>query len=360
MKPPIAIAVSGGIDSLVAAYLLKKEGHDVIGIHFVTGYEVEDPLDPTSKGKGSSLQALQKTNHISALLGIDIKLIDCKVEFKQTVIDYFIRTYQNGQTPNPCMVCNPSIKFGIILNAARMLGASCLATGHYARISRDDTGRFHLFRGVDSEKEQSYFLARMTQKQLAQTRFPLGEMKKTDVIKLADQKGLAPITKKESQDICFVKGNTYGNFLASQREFEAQPGLIQDVNGNIIGQHDGLHLYTIGQRRGINCPSVAPYYVVGMDRKQNLLKVGSKKDLLASEFKVVEINWIHRKPDFPVNVQTRVRYRHRAAASTLIPVDAHTAVVRFEVPQSAITPGQCAVFYQDDEVLGGGWIAPDT
>ena len=346
MKPLIAIAISGGIDSLMAAYLLKEEGYNVIGIHFITGYENKDPLP--------------KITHIATQLGIDVKLIDCSIAFKQIVVDYFTRTYQNGQTPNPCMVCNPSIKFGTILDFARKLGAACLATGHYARVCRDSNGRFHLFRGVDSEKDQSYFLALMTQKHLAQARFPLGEMKKSDVKKLADQKGLAPFTKGESQDICFIKDHKYAEFLASQREFESQPGLIEDVNGKILGPHNGLHLFTIGQRRGINCPATEPYYVIGMDRKQNLLKVGFKKDLLASEFKTVNINWIHQKPDLPMKVHTRIRFRHQAAASTLTPVDANTATVRFETPQLAITPGQGAVFYQDDEVLGSGWIGLDA
>jgi len=369
MKPLIAIAISGGIDSLMAAYLLKKEGYNVIGIHFVTGYEIQ-PIDDEKNQAvinadpkiftAIEAQASHKISPIATQLDIDVKIIDCRIAFKQIVVDYFMRTYQNGQTPNPCMVCNPSIKFGTILDFARKLGASCLATGHYARVSRDSNGRFHLFRGIDSEKDQSYFLALMNQKQLGRSCFPLGKMKKSEVIKLADQKGLAPVTRGESQDICFIKSHTYGEFIASQREFEPQPGLIEDLNGNILGSHNGLHLFTIGQRRGINCPAAEPYYVVGMDRKQNRLKVGFKKDLFASEFKTVNINWIHQKPDLPVKVHTRVRYRHQAAASTLIPVDAHTAVVRFETPQLAITPGQCAVFYKDDEVLGGGWIGLDA
>ena len=369
MKPLIAIAISGGIDSLMAAYLLQEQGHRIIGIHFLTGYEIQPSVNKKNQSLANTdtelcnavkARASHKIAPIASQLGIDVRIIDCRIEFKQTVIDYFTRTYRNGQTPNPCMVCNRSIKFGTILSFARKLGASCLATGHYARIRQDRSGRLQLLKGVDAAKDQSYFLAFLTQQQLAQARFPLGGMKKADVIKLAGQKGLARVTKGESQDICFIKDQAYGEFLSSQPGFEPQPGNIEDTSGKILGRHQGLHLFTIGQRRGINCPASAPYYVVGMYPKQNLLKVGFKKDLLSSECSTVNVNWIHQKPTLPMKVHTRVRYRHKAAASTLIPVGAHAAVVRFEKPQSAIAPGQGAVFYQDDEVLGGGWIDIDT
>ena len=368
MKPKIAIAVSGGIDSLMAAHLLLEQGYNVFGVHFITGFETQPPIpikklsatDTSSEIPDSiKVQASHKTAHITTQLGIDVQLFDCSVQFKRTVVDYFTQTYQEGQTPNPCMVCNPSIKFGTILDFVRQQGASHLATGHYARTLEDDQGRFHLLKGVDAAKDQSYFLALLTPKQLAQACFPLGEMKKPEVVKLAEKKGLTPAAKEESQDICFVKSQSYGEFLTSQQGFNPQPGIIEDVNGNILGEHKGLHLFTIGQRRGINIPASEPYYVVDMNRKQNRLKVGFKEDLLAWQCKVANINWINQNPTEPINVHTRVRYRHKAAASKLIPLDAHTAIVHFERPQSAITPGQCAVFYYDEEVLGGGWIDKD-
>jgi tRNA-specific 2-thiouridylase len=369
MKPVVAIALSGGIDSLMSAYLLKQQGFNVIGIHFITGYEIQASdsesipgSSNTQTGISSAVKSLaeHKIAHLSSQLDIEIKLIDCSTEFKQTVVDYFARTYQMGQTPNPCMVCNPFIKFGTILDSARKSGAEFLATGHYARVRRDPNGRFHLMKGIDSSKDQSYFLALLNPQQLARARFPLGEMTKADVIKLADQKGFTPATQGESQDICFVKGLRYGEFLAVQPGFEPRPGPIQDTSGKILGQHEGLHLFTVGQRRGINCPAAEPYYVVGMDQAKNLLEVGLKKDLLASECKAIDINWIQQPPARPMKVHTRVRYRHEAAASTVIPVDDNAAIVRFETPQSAITPGQCAVFYRDDEILGGGWIELDA
>ena len=364
MKQLTAIALSGGVDSLVAAYLLKEQGHNLIGIHFITGYETDHgdgksvfPKTDIWPSTPAKKDAFYLTSQLSDRLGIDVKPLDCRIDFKNKVVDYFTRTYQCGQTPNPCMVCNSTIKFGTVLDYSRKLGASKIATGHYAGTTRDNQGRFHLIKGVDPKKEQSYFLALMSQKQLAHTLFPLGNMTKSEVIKLAQKNGLEPVKKEESQDVCFIRNKNYGEFLALQQGFEPKPGRIVDVNGNPLGRHKGLHLFTIGQRRGINRPCSEPYYVVSMDPEQNLLTVGFKKDLLSIECRINNINWINQKPNSPISVHTRVRYRHNTAASKLFPVNEKTAKVRFEKPQSAITPGQCAVFYQDDEVLGGGWIA---
>jgi len=342
MKQLTAIAISGGIDSLVAAHLLKKQGCKVIGIHFTTGYETD---------------SLNIIYHIADKLDINIEVLDCRREFKQKVVDYFVQSYLTGQTPNPCLVCNPLIKFGVVLEFARGLGASCLATGHYAGITRDKDGRFHLLKGVDSKKDQSYFLAFMTQKQLACACFPLGTMTKAEVIKLAGEHELDHFIKQESQDICFIKGKAYGEFIALQKGLIPQPGLIEDIEGNIIGKHKGMHLFTIGQRRGINIPASEPYYVVKIDRKQNRIVVGFKDSLMASECKVTGINWINKEPMSTAKVYTRLRYRHKPVLSTLFPDNGNKAIVRFEIPQSAITPGQGAVFYNNNEVLGGGWIA---
>ncbi|MBC8199881.1 MAG: tRNA 2-thiouridine(34) synthase MnmA [Desulfobacterales bacterium] len=343
MKQLTAIAISGGIDSLVAAYLLKKQGRKVIGIHFTTGYEPEpEPVNIIS--------------HIADNLNIKIEILDCRKEFKQKVVDYFIQSYLTGQTPNPCIVCNLLIKFGTVLEFARRLGASCLATGHYAQTTKDKHGRFHLLKGVDLKKDQSYFLAFMSQEQLAHACFPLGMMTKTEVIKLAKEHELDHFIKQESQDICFIKGKTYGDFIALQKSLIPQPGLIEDIDGNIIGKHKGLHLFTIGQRRGIDLPASEPYYVVRIDRKQNRLVVGFKDSLITSECRVAGINWIDKEPTSSVKVYTRLRYRHKPALSTLFPDSGNKAIVRFESPQSAITPGQGAVFYNGNKVLGGGWI----
>ncbi len=341
MNNTTAIAISGGIDSLIAAYLLKKQGKDIIAFHFLTGYEKESP---------------DLIKSVTKQLDIDLKIIDCREIFKKKVIDYFIQTYQAGKTPNPCIVCNPCIKFGAIpelLN--KEFGISRIATGHYARVTRDNDGKYHLFKGIDAEKDQSYFLAFLAQKQLSAACFPLGNITKSDVKKLAEENGLNPVVKKESQDICFIRETTYGEFL-TQHGVKSEPGVIEDINGKILGEHKGLYLFTIGQRRGINCPASEPYYVVKTDMNQNRLIVGFKKDLYSSECRVEKINWICHEPTAPISLYTRVRYRHKAVSSTLFPIDKDKAIIRFESPESAVTPGQGAVFYQDDEVIGGGFI----
>ena len=351
MKQLTAIAISGGIDSLVAAFLLKKAGHNVIGIHFLTGYE-----EITTAPNRSSTHPV---SYVADQLGIAFEVVDASLDFKKTVVDYFARTYRDGKTPNPCLICNPAIKFGTVLNHARSMGATCLATGHYARIKKDDQGGFHLFRGKDPEKEQSYFLAFLSQNQLASACFPLGELTKAETKELAKKHGLKPVVKNESQDVCFIRKISYDEFLTLDKNFEATPGLIEDVNGKILGRHGGLHRFTVGQRRGIDCPAAEPYYVVRIDMQQNRLIVGFKKDLLSEKCKVVGINWISNEPDSRVYLNTRVRYRSRPVASLVDPTGRDSAIVTFKTPQPAITPGQGAVFYKDDEVLGGGFIELD-
>jgi len=335
----------------MTACLLKEQGHQVIGIHFITGFETD-----SSFSHGPRAQDQHPILDIGEQLGIPVEIADIRSEFQEIIVDYFTRTYRHGQTPNPCMRCNPTIKFGIILSLALERGAQSLATGHYAVIKKDQTGTYRLFKGFDRHKDQSYFLARLTGNQLACALFPLGAMKKTEVKKMARQRGLQPATRSESQDVCFIRDNSYGDFLRSQKGFRPQPGIIEDLNGQVVGQHDGLHLFTIGQRRGINCPAAEPYYVIRLDIKRNRLVVGTKKDLLSSECRVVEINWIGDAPESPLELHTRVRYRSQEVPATVIPGLRNTAVVRFKAPQAAITPGQGAVFYRGDEILGGGWI----
>ena len=351
MKQTIAVAVSGGVDSLMAAYLLKKQGQRVIGIHFITGFEIASNF---------TRRAGTKISHpilgIGKQLAIPVEIVDIRSEFQEKIVGYFSRTYQSGQTPNPCMYCNPTIKFGTILAHAQKLGAQKLATGHYARIKWGKNDDHHLFKGIDPEKDQSYFLARLTRQQLSKACFPLGEMRKSDVKKMAAQKELHPATGGESQDVCFIKDDSYGDFLTRQTGLKPQPGLIENLNGRIIGEHNGLHLFTVGQRRGINCPAAEPYYVVQLDAERNRLIVGTKNDLLSSACRVTDVNWIVDEPSKPLEISTRVRYRSKDVPSTVIPQDNQAAVVRFKTPQSAVTPGQGAVFYRGDEILGGGWI----
>lgn len=359
----IAILLSGGVDSLVAAHLLKKQGLDIFGIHFITGHEkrfretgaaVKDTFENPAAGDHKTASDMAAS--LSRRLDIPVKLLDCSRTFQTRVVDYFIRSYSSGMTPSPCMVCNPAIKFDVALSFAKELGASHLATGHYACIQKDNSGGYHLFRGKDSRKDQSYFLARLDSKALAAAVFPLCGMTKADTIHLAEATGLLPLVKKESQDVCFIKDGHYGEFLMAQSGFAAQPGIIEDIHGNVIGKHAGLHRFTIGQRKGINCPAAEPYYVLKIDTQKNKLIVGFKKEGYSQECLVEDINWIHHAAASPLHVGTRIRYRHQAAPSKLIPKGEHAALVRFKTPQHAVTPGQAAVFYDGDEVLGSGWI----
>lgn len=349
MRPTTAIALSGGIDSLVSAALLKEKGHRIIGLHFLTGFETRGRRDPTT-------QIHNKLVSMTDLLEIPIHIIDLRRDFKRAVVDYFIATYHCGRTPNPCLVCNPLIKFDILYKRAQSLGAQTIATGHYARIISGPDHRMHLLRGVDPLKDQSYFLSRLTQHQLSNAILPLGSFTKDQVRQIAHQKGLQPASPQESQDICFIENGKYADFIEQQPGFSSRPGPIEDLRGNTIGHHTGLHRFTVGQRRGINCPAIAPYYVHHIDVNRNCLVVGSKSELKVPACHVSNINWIAPCPEVAIPVWVCLRYRHTAVAATLTPLDNQSAEIRFETPQEAVTPGQGAVFYQKDEVLGGGWI----
>ncbi len=356
MSLPLAVALSGGIDSLVAALLLLEEGRELLGVHFRTGFEegrTEGATGGPAPATGPS--STQPLYDLARRLGIPLQVVDLSHPFRREVVDYFTRTYLGGETPNPCMVCNPRIKFGALLEWAETQGCCALATGHYARVRRDAGGRSRLYKGVDPVKDQSYFLALLDQHRLERALFPLGGLTKARVRALAAARGIASAAMAESQDVCFVRTEGYAQFIG--REL-SPPGLIEEVGGKVIGEHQGLHRFTVGQRRGINRPAGRPYYVVRLDRERNRLVVGSKEDLLTSACRVVAINWIAPPPGGPVRLATRVRYRTREAPSTLRLVADGSAIVRFDVPQAAVTPGQAAVFYDGEEVLGGGFIAP--
>ena len=342
MKPSVAVAISGGVDSLIAAHLLKSQGHKVVGFHFVTGFETEQ----------------RNMASIADQLNIPLSIIDLTAAFESKVVQYFLDTYMQGKTPNPCLICNPAIKFGLLLDQATKRGIDHLATGHYARIikSGKNTKRVHLLKGIDKQKDQSYFLALLSQKQLSKAIFPLGDFQKKTVKKIAVERGLKPVTQGESQDICFIKESSYVQFMDRHSLIKNKPGDIVDGAGRVLGHHKGLHLFTVGQRRGINCPAAEPYYVLSLNPINNQLVVGHKKDTLSRECRVEKINWIQPSPSKSIRVHCRIRYRHNAAASVLTPLSSAKAIVRFDTPQASLAPGQGAVFYVGEELIGGGII----
>jgi tRNA-specific 2-thiouridylase len=355
MEKTVAVALSGGLDSAVAAALLKKENYRVIGFHFLTGYEY-GPGDSTPPRPLSRVNSWAQS--VSKQIGIPLEVFDCSEAFEREVVGYFVDAYRSGQTPNPCVVCNQRIKFGLVLERVKAFGASTMATGHYARIRHEVNGQCYLLKGVDGVKDQSYFLARLTEEQLSQAMFPLGMYTKKQVRGIARALGIKSFREEESQELCFVHHSSYKDFLLNRAEFPGRPGPIVDTRGDILGHHQGLHAYTVGQRKGIGIPGPAPYYVVRVDQEQNQLVIGSKSELAATECMVTDINWIGAEPpDKPISAQTRIRYRHQEAESILRPLDPNTVTVHFSQAQYAITPGQAAVFYQGERVLGSGWIS---
>lgn len=365
MNKHVAVAISGGIDSLYSAFLLKKSGYDVTGIHFTTGYEI--PVYPEKKPAKDALTRITWNSStsvaestvltmaaISEQLDIPVHIIDISEQFTSEVVNYFVDGYRRDITPSPCLKCNPSIKFGSVLNYALTFGADLFATGHYVRTKVGSEGQVHLLKGIDTTKDQSYFLAFLSSEQLQKSLFPLGDMTKKSVVQQARLEGLTPVSNKESQDVCFISGN-YKSFLATQPGFESHPGPVITIDGTVVGKHTGLSSYTIGQRRGINCPGPYPYYVLRLDTESNTLVVGSKSDLLADSCIIETPHWINNEPEIPTRVFSRIRYSHKGIESTVDFSD-NTWNIRFDEPVSSVTPGQGAVFYSGDEVLGGAWI----
>jgi tRNA-specific 2-thiouridylase len=343
--PAIGVAVSGGVDSLVAAFLIKQQFKQVFGLHFTTGYEMHKP----------------DINRLKDQLNMDIFTLDLSAPFEKEVIGYFVSTYFHGKTPNPCMVCNQKIKFGVLLDRAKKLGADYLATGHYAAIvnaltqpdTRPQTPR--LEKAKDTNKDQSYFLARLSRDQLASILCPLSGFTKDQVRALAAEHGLVPVFGRESQDVCFMNDKNLADFFTDKTGLPSQPGPIIDTHGRRVGTHAGVHAFTVGQRRGLNCPASEPYYVRQIDPATRTLHVCFKKDLAVQQMAVEQMVWHDDRPEAVREVAVKIRYRHTETGATLTR-QGTTGRVTFRTPQYAVTPGQTAVFYQDRQVLGSAII----
>lgn len=352
--------MSGGVDSLRAAAFLKDSGHDVTGVHMRI-----QPESSTGRWHAADIHARREHDlaRLADWLSIPLVFVDLRSIFEEQVLQPFVRTYMRGLTPNPCILCNPLVKFGALLDEALRMGADKLATGHYARILPPDgsSPRFRLLRGRDRAKDQSYFLFGLTQMQLAVALFPLGTTFKQDVAAWGRETPVAELLSGESQEICFIPQGRYWEFLA-ERAGEMSPGTkgpIVDLEGRILGEHKGIAAYTIGQRRGLGIASTAPFYVVAIDAGANTVRVGRAGDLSRSEIDVGTINWVSiAPPSKPLHALVRIRNQHLPAPAQVIPEDTDRATVLFDAPQRAVTPGQAAVFYDDDMVLGGGLIQP--
>ena len=353
-KQRVLLGMSGGVDSSVAGYLLREQGYDVIGVTMKVW-----PQDCISRAEDKCCgpQAVADARNVAHALGIPHYVVDEADQFERVVIDYFSSEYQAGRTPNPCVMCNEKLKFGSLWQKAQALGCEYIATGHYAIIEHR-ADRAVLRKGADPRKDQSYFLFSLRQPQLRRALTPLGGMSKPEIRDIARSLGLKVADKVDSQEICFVPGNDYKAFLRSHLgEGEFHEGGIYDLEGNFIGQHGGIELFTIGQRKGLPGGSAQPRYVIDIDPQTNRVIVGGAEDLVSEEFEIDRMNWSSRDvPDEPQQVTVKIRYSHPGTAATLYPLSEDRARIALHEPQKAVTPGQAAVFYDDDVVLGGGWI----
>jgi tRNA-uridine 2-sulfurtransferase len=359
----IVVAMSGGVDSSVAAALLAEQGHEVIGVSMqlypatTDGRTGQAAAAAREYGTCCTIDDLHDARRVAAAIGIPHYILNFESRFDETVVSNFVREYVTGRTPIPCAHCNSELKFAALLDRARAMDASALATGHYARIVPGDSGRWRLLRGRDRAKDQSYFLFSLTQAQMADALFPVGDMDKDAVRDIARRLGLRVADKPDSQEICFVPDGDYAAFVEREAPEHTRPGVIVSADGRVLGTHEGVHRFTIGQRKGLRLSSSEPLYVLGIDAGSARVTVGAKASLERSSLTAASVNWTGgTAPDGWRHVTAQIRHRHAAAPARVRATEADRAELEFEAPQTAVTPGQAVVFYDDDEVIGGGWI----
>jgi tRNA-uridine 2-sulfurtransferase len=338
----VAVALSGGLDSAVAAHLLRSRGLEVWGVHLRLGEGSSIPPD---------LAALADR------LGLPLEILDLRREFAHLVVEYFVEQYELGCTPNPCVRCNAAIKFGILWDRVKAEGASHLATGHYVRLKPGADGQLRLFRGVDAAKDQSYFLCRLPRQILPHLLFPLGELTKQQVRDLAAELGLTPwATRPESQDICFIPQGGYQEFLWGRRGRRGAPGDLVDRGGRVLGKHRGVENFTVGQRRGLATPAREPLYVIQLQPEANRVVIGPRHELFARGLRAGDMNWLIDPPARELRARAVIRYRHSGVPATVRTMNRDRLEVVFDSPQAAVTPGQAVALYDGDCLLGGAWI----
>jgi tRNA-specific 2-thiouridylase len=356
----IVVAMSGGVDSSVAAALLAEQGHDVIGLSMQL-YDVSRQREgQTSFGSCCTLDDLHDARRVAAVIRIPHYIMNFERQFDEQVVSNFVREYASGRTPLPCARCNSDLKFATLADRARGFGADAVATGHYARVERNGaTGRYLLKRGVDGAKDQAYFLFSLTQEQLARAVFPVGDRAKEEVRSYARRLNLPVADKPDSQEICFIPDGDYASFVASRTPDAERAGTVVDEQGRVLARHEGVHRFTIGQRKGLGLPTSptgAPMYVLKLNPADRQVVVGPKPSLERTTLTASGVNWIAGAPPSARRVTAQIRHRHQPAAATVTPIGVSQAEVVFHIPQIAITPGQAVVFYDDDVVVGGGWI----
>jgi len=355
----IVVAMSGGVDSSVAAALLAEQGHDVIGVSMQLYDQSEGQ---TSFGSCCSIDDLHDARRVAAAIGIPHYILNFERQFDEQVVTNFVREYASGRTPLPCARCNSDLKFATLAERAAGFGADAVATGHYARVERDDTtGRYLLRRGIDGSKDQAYFLFSLTQSQLARAMFPVGDRPKGAVREYARQRRLPVAEKPDSQEICFIPDHDYASFVSDRNPEVVSSGPIVDLDGRVVGHHDGIHRFTVGQRRGLGISTsagmaTAPLYVVALKPVDRQVVVGPKRALEQTTLTASGVNWILDPPTEGRAATAQIRHRHRPAPALVRALSGNRAEVVFAEPQIAVTPGQAVVFYDEDVVVGGGWI----
>jgi tRNA-specific 2-thiouridylase len=351
----IVVAMSGGVDSSVAAALLAAQGHEVIGLSM----QLYDQSDgQTSFGSCCSIDDLYDARRVAASLNIPHYIVNFEKQFNEQVVSNFVREYASGRTPLPCAHCNSDLKFATLAERAHGFGAEAVATGHYARVERDGTGRYRLRRGVDAAKDQSYFLFSLTQGQLACAVFPVGDLPKDEVREYARRYGLRVADKPDSQEICFIPDNDYRSFVTRNLPDAANGGAFVDEGGRVIGSHAGVHRFTVGQRKGLGLSSAtgSAMYVLALRPAEQQVVVGPRTSLEQNRLTASGVNWIVDEPAATLRVAAQIRHRHQAASAIVRSLGDGRAEVVFDAAQVAIAPGQAVVFYDGDAVVGGGWI----